>query len=133
MDIYNEVIQRLHTLGATVLSNNDFSVTFAIERAQEEILNDIHHTEMPEGLRYLFIDMAAGYYLHDKKAMGQLAVSGLDFDAAPAKQIKEGDVQITFAGGADGSQTPEQRVDSLIARLTHPDPAQLNRYRRLSW
>lgn len=133
MDIYNDVIERLEMLGVTVLSDNDFAVTFAIERAQEQILNDIHHAEMPKGLRLLFIDFAAGIYLHDMKAMGKLAVTGLDFDAAPAKQIKEGDVQITFAGGADGSQTPEQRVDALINRLTHPNPGQLARFRRLSW
>ncbi len=133
MDIYTDVMMRLSALGVTVLSNSDFTLRFAIRRARDVILNDIHWLEVPDGLRSLFVDLAAGYYLHDMKALGKLSVSGLDFETAPAKQIKEGDVQITFASGADGSQTPEQRLDALISRLIHPDPAELSCYRRITW
>lgn len=133
MDIYSDVTMRLQALGVAVLSDNDFTVRFAVSRARDLILNDIHWTEVPEGLHSLFVDLAAGYYLHDMKALGKLSVSGLDFETAPAKQIKEGDVQITFASGADGSQTPEQRLDALIARLIHPNPVELSCYRRITW
>ena len=75
--------------------------------------------------------MAAGFYLAAKKAAGQLNLEGVDLDAA-VKQIQEGDTSITFAAG-EGSQTPEQRLDSLIDRLTAGREKELVRYRRLIW
>ncbi|MBR6313025.1 MAG: hypothetical protein IKR49_00105 [Clostridia bacterium] len=130
MNIYSDVVLRLESFGVHVLSDNDFALQYAIDRAKEQILNDIHHAQMPDGLKHTFIDMAAGYYLADRKAFGQLGDGGADVTAAAVKQIKEGDVQVTFA---DDVQTPEQRLDALIHTLTHPDPAQLTRFRRLSW
>lgn len=55
----------------------------------------------------------------------------MDLDAA-VKQIQEGDTSVTFAAG-EGSQTPEQRLDSLIDRLTAGREKELVRYRRLIW
>lgn len=132
-DIYSAVLDRLATLGVDGLSDDDKAVRFAVDRTRERILNDINHEEVPEELRHTFIDMAAGTYLYDLKAMGLLQLHELDYATAPAKQIKEGDVQITFASAADGSLTPEARLDRLIHTLTHPDPALLASFRRLVW
>ena len=132
MDILKDVHDRLGSLGFDV-SESDYSVRYAIARAKERILNDINCLEVPDGLRYTFIDMACGYYLHDLKAMGQIDASVLDLMNAPAKQIKEGDVQVTFAAASDGSLTPEARFDKLVNSLIHPDPALLAAYRRLVW
>ncbi|MBR6314268.1 MAG: hypothetical protein IKR49_06500 [Clostridia bacterium] len=132
-DIYSAVLDRLSTLGVDGIGSNDNALTFAIARARERILNDINHQEVPEELRYTFIDMAAGTYLYDLKAMGLLQLHELDYATAPAKQIKEGDVQITFASAADGSLTPEARLDRLIHTLMHPDPALLASFRRMVW
>lgn len=85
----------------------------------------------PEGLENIAVSMAAGFYLAAKKAAGQLNLAGVDLDAA-VKQIQEGDTSITFAAG-EGSQTPEQRLDSLIDRLTAGREKELVRYRRLIW
>lgn len=133
MNITNDVLQRLNSFGVTVLASNDAMLQFAISRAEEMILNDINCSEIPFGLKYTFIDMASGCYLHDQKAMGLLDASVLDLTSAPAKQIKEGDVQITFATSSDGSLTPEARFDQLVQSLIHPDPVLLTRYRRLAW
>ena len=48
------------------------------------------------------------------------------------KSIQEGDTNITFASG-EGSLTPEQRLDVLIARLTADRSREILRYRRLVW
>lgn len=133
MDITSDVCNLLNEYGVFDVSESDLFLDFAIMRAKETILTDIHHDEMPEGLKYTFIAMAAGFYLQDKKAAGQLKLESVDFSSAPAKQIKEGDVQITFATASDGSLTPEARFDALIHKLTHPDHSTLTRYRRLSW
>lgn len=132
-DIYSAVLDRLATLGVDGLSDDDKAVRFAVDRTRERILNDINHEEVPEELRYTFIDMAAGTYLHDMKAMGLLQIQELDYTTAPAKQIKEGDVQITFAAAADGSLTPEARLDRMIHTLSHPDPALFASFRKLVW
>lgn len=85
----------------------------------------------PEGLENIAVSMAAGFFLAAKKAAGQLNLEGVDLDAA-VKQIQEGDTSVTFAAG-EGSQTPEQRLDSLIDRLTAGREKELVRYRRLIW
>lgn len=133
MDILNDVLARLGSLGFDGLTGDTNAVEYAIGRAKERILNDINWLEVPDELRYTFIDMACGYYLHDLKAMGQISPDVLDLSSAPAKQIKEGEVQITFAGPSDGSLTPEARFDRLVQSLIHPDPALLATFRRLVW
>lgn len=132
-DIYSAVLSRLETLGVDGISDDDSAIDFAIGRAKENLLNDIKHEEVPDGLRYTFINMVCGYYLHDLKAMGQISVDVLDLSSAPAKQIKEGEVQITFAGPSDGSLTPEARFDQLVQSLIHPDPVLLAKYRKVVW
>lgn len=133
MDIKADVIALLDGYGVIGTSESDVLLGFAIARAQELILTDIHQDDMPDGLKYTFIAMAAGLYLLDKKAAGQLQLESVDYVSAPAKQIKEGDVQITFASASDGSATPEMRFDALVQKLIHPDPSTLTRHRRLSW
>ncbi|HUM42445.1 MAG TPA: hypothetical protein PKI14_05825, partial [Fervidobacterium sp.] len=66
-----------------------------------------------------------------KKGIGQLQGLDIDIDAA-VKQIQEGDTNVTFAFG-NGSMTPEQRLDSLIAYLMTSGKSQFVHYRRLRW
>lgn len=131
--IEQEVLELLEGYEVTGAVLGDSVLHFSVLRAHEAILNDIKCQEIPEGLHYVFVYMAAGYYLFDKKAVGQLKIADLDLDAAQAKQIKEGDVQITFAAAADGSLTPEARLDRMIHTLSHPDPALFASFRKLVW
>lgn len=134
MDIYNDAVARLGSFGVTLLSSEkDAALVYAIEQAEEWLLNATDCVYVPDGLKHTFIDLACGFYLSDMKAVGFLNPSGVDFSTAPAKDIKEGDVQIAFATASEGAQTPEARFDSLINRLLHPDPGQIARYRRLVW
>ena len=117
MDVYNDVVYRLSQLGYTVPAGDtpDAAVNYAINRAAEKIKANINRTEIPDGLHYTWVDMAAGLFLFDKKTAGQLD-EGFDF-TAPAKKITEGDVSVEFAGADDGSSTPEARFDKLINSL----------------
>lgn len=132
MDIREETARLLEELGVLGVSQDDFILDFSVKHAEEIILTDINHKEMPEGLRYTFVCMAAGFYLQNMKSAGRLQLESVDLADTPAKQIKEGDVQVTFAAASDGSLTPEARLDALIRKLTWPDPSTLTRYRRLS-
>ncbi len=133
MDIYNDVVYRLSQLGYTVPAGDtpDAAVNYAINRAAEKIKANINRTEIPDGLHYTWVDMAAGLFLFDKKTAGQLD-EGFDF-TAPAKKITEGDVSVEFAGADDGSSTPEARFDKLINSLINPPAYLFARFRRFVW
>ena len=126
MDIYNDVTARLLQLGYTVPSFgiSDPAVNYAINLAAEKIKANINRTEIPDGLWHIWIDMAAGLYLFDKKSSGQLS-DNFDFT--------EGDVSVEFAGADDGSSTPEARFDNLINSLINPPAYLFARFRRFVW
>lgn len=133
MEIYDEVINRLSELGYFISSGNvpDIAVDYEIKRAEEKIKANINRAEIPQDLHYVWIDMAVGLFLFDKKAIGGL---GQNFDfAAAAKKITEGDISVEFAGTTDGSSTPEERFDNLIKSLINPPAYLFARFRRLVW
>lgn len=133
MAIYDDVVARLGALGYTVNAGEapDGAVMYAINRAAEKIKANINRTEIQEGLHYTWVDMAAGFFLFEKKASGQLG-EGFDF-SSPAKKITEGDVSVEYAGASDGSNTPEARFDKLLDSLISPPEQIYARFRRLVW
>lgn len=129
MDIYNDVVVRLGQLGYTVQTGTapDAAVDYSINRAAEKIKANINRTDIPEGLHYTWVDMAAGLFLFDKKAAGQLG-EAFDF-STPTKKITEGDVSVEF----DGGSTPEARFDKLLKTLIDPPAYLFARFRRFIW
>jgi len=123
-----EVIVLLHQFGLTAVERDPL-LDFVIQNVTQTIKNETNQSAIPEGLKNTAIYMAAGQYLNLKKGSGQL--EGFDLDAVE-KQIQEGDTSITFAIG-DGSKTPEQRLDGLIAFLMNSGTNQFSAYRRLRW
>ena len=133
MALYEDVVARLASLGYAVTATDtpDAAVNYSINRAEAFIKSQINRTEIPEGLYYIHIDMAAGLFLKDKKACNQLGTA-FDF-AAPAKSISEGDVSVTFAGASDGSLTPEARFDNMVNAFIKPPQSVFAAFRRLEW
>lgn len=132
-DIYTDVVARLASLGYAVTATDtpDAAVTYSINRAAEKIKANINHMDIPDSLHYTLVDMAAGLFLFDKKAAGQL---GEDFDfTAYAKKITEGDVSVEFTGASDGNLTPEARFDKLLNNLINPPAYLFARFRRFIW
>lgn len=128
--VYEAVAARLAMLGYTVTEADQSGLEYLIQKCEADILANINHRELPDGLFCTLVDMAAGQFLFDKKAAGDL--EGFDFDT-PAKSITEGDVSITFAGASDGASSVESRFDVLLDRLMHPAESTLAAYRRLRW
>lgn len=121
----------LAALGLTG-AEEDPLLALAAENTLHKIQNETGaQIPFPAGLENIADSMAAGEYLRIKKAAGQLALEGVDLDAA-VKQLQEGDTSVTYAAG-EGSQTPEQRLDGLIETLTAGRARELARYRRLVW
>lgn len=130
MEICPKVIERLGSL--EVAAAPDMSVNFAIEQARALITTNINQNEVPDRLETVFVEMACGLYLKVLKATGRLDLESVNFDA-PAKTIKEGDVQVTFAAASDGTLTPEARFDALVDSMIHPPSHVFTRFRRLVW
>lgn len=131
--IYSEVEKRLKALGVHHAAESDYAIIYAADNAATTIKNETNLDIVPEGLKFVWVDMAAGYFLQEKKSLGQLKICGVDLSETPAKSITEGDVSITFASASDGVKSPEARLDELINRLINPPQSAYAKYRRLQW
>lgn len=110
-------------------AENDGLLDLIINNVEYKVLNETNTVlPMPEGLESIAVYMAIGEYLSFKKTSGHL--ESIDLELA-IKQIQEGDTNIQYAIG-EGSQTPEQRLDSLITFLSNR-ASELVKYRRLVW
>lgn len=129
MDILATVITRLAALGYSVIDTDSAALEYNISKAEAQLKAETNQREVPEGLFYVWVDMAAGLFLTDKKAAGALA-EVYDFDA-PAKSISEGDTSVTFAIADTGSF--EDQFDAMLAKMITPDPDLIIAHRRLVW
>ena len=128
ISLREKIIAFLTAMGITE-AENDSLLDLIINNAQYKVLNETNTVlPMPEGLESIAVYMAIGEYLSFKKTSGQL--ESIDLELA-IKQIQEGDTNIQYAIG-EGSQTPEQRLDSLITFLSNR-ASELAKYRRLVW
>ena len=124
-----DVISRLESFGYTVTDGDSWMIGFAVQKVESSIKNKCNITLIPDGLHYTAVDKVCGEFLFTKKQSGQLV--GFDMSTA-VKQVQAGDTNITFAIG-QGSMTPEQRLDSLIAYLTTRGDGDFVCYRKIKW
>lgn len=132
MDVYEAVVLRLAMLGYQVKEDDKPAIDYLTSKCRVELLADIHHKDVPDGLIYTLADMVAGFFLQDKLDAGTLEIDGLDFSAA-VKSITEGDISITASGASDGSLSPEARFIAALASMVHPSEHILGAFRRLKW
>lgn len=130
LDVHEGVISRLTGLGYAP-DVSDPAIGYDVQRAADYIRIATNRSDVPEELERVWIDLAAGYYLADRRAAGQEGAQ--NSDGAPVKRITEGDVTVEFAGESDGVLTPDARLEKLIDSLTHPPREVFIRYRRLAW
>lgn len=104
----------------------DVVLGFLIRKTTGYILTSCNINEIPTSFYEAAVDMVCVEYLREQKNSGQLG--GFDYSAA-VKAIQEGDTNITFS---DGSSTPEQRLDALLAYLSRGYESLVD-YRRLKW
>jgi len=129
VDVLAAVTARLSALGYSVNEADNAALDYSIKKAEAALRAAANQPEVPEGLFYVWADMAAGLFLADKKASGALN-EVFDF-SAPAKSISEGDTSVSFAI-TDGG-TFETQFDAMLAKLIHPDPDLILAFRRLVW
>ena len=129
MDVFSAVTARLAALGYSVAEADGAALEYNIKKAETTLKARTNRLEVPEGLFYVWADMAAGLFLSDKKAAGTLS-EVYDFEA-PAKSISEGDTSVTFAIADTGSF--EEQFDAMLEKLVNPDGALIAAFRRLAW
>lgn len=125
------VKDRLKSLGYAVKADDEFALTFCVEKVRSTIKNEINWQDVPEGLEHIAVDMAAGEFLLSKKTFAPNDLVGFDLDYA-VKQIQTGDTNTVFATG-EGSLTPEQRLTAFINYLLSYGKAEFNSFRRIRW
>ena len=125
------VKQRLAAFGYEIKDGDEMLLSFSVQKAESTIKNDCNVADVPEGLFSIAVDMAVGEFLLAKKTFAPVDIEGLDLDTA-VKQIQQGDTNTVFAVG-EGSQTAEQRLDSLIDRLLNGGREQFSCDRRIRW
>lgn len=126
-----QVKERLQSFGYELQDGDETILAFCISKVEATIKNDCNVSEIPEGLVYIAIDMACGEFLTAKKTFSPDSIAGLNLDYA-IKQIQEGDTNTVFATG-EGTQTPEQRLNTFLNWLLTYGRDEFSCYRRLRW
>lgn len=109
--------ERLSDLGYEIEESETELLVRALERAEATIMNYCNCECVPEELRFVALDMAAGEYLLAAKCKGD-AMQGV-------KSVSEGDVTVSF-----GDKTP---VEALVDTLLSGSREELLSFRRIKW
>lgn len=125
------VKERLKSFGYEVKADEEFALTFCVEKVRNTIKNDTNQPDVPEGLESIAVDMAVGEFLLSKKTFAPDDLTNFDLNYA-VKQIQTGDTNTVFAVG-DANLTPEQRLNTFINYLLSYGKAEFSAYRRLRW
>lgn len=125
------VKNRLKFFGYEVKADDEFVLTFCVEKVRSTIKNEINWQDVSEGLEHIAVDMAVGEFLLSKKTFTPNDLVGFDLDYA-VKQIQTGDTNTVFATG-EGSLTPEQRLTAFINYLLSYGKDEFNSFRRIRW
>ena len=125
------VKKRLASFGYEVKADDEFALTFCMEKVRSTIKNEINWADVPEGLEHIAVDMTVGEFLLSKKTFAPDDLTGLDLDYA-VKQIQTGDTNTVFDVGS-ATQTPEQRLTTFINYLLSHGKDEFNSFRRIRW
>lgn len=121
------ITERLKSFGYEVTEDDDWMLTFCMEKVTKTIMNYCNVSTIPEDLNPTAIDMVCGEFLRIKRQTGQLQIGGLDFSGI-VTSIKQGDTSVSFSSG----MSDEEKVDTLIEYLADGKDDLLC-YRRMYW
>ena len=125
------VKERQKTFGYEVKTDDEFALTFCVEKVRNTIKSETNLSDVPQGLEYHAVDMACGEFLLMKKTFAPDDLANFDLTYA-VKQIQTGDTNTVFGVG-DSTMTPEQRLNNFINYLLSCCKAEYSAYRVLKW
>ena len=128
-DITQTVINKIEVITGEKFSDSDlFLLEESIEKVRYYIKNKTNQSEVPKGLKYVFIDRVLGEYLTFKLKVGQLTVNSLNFSRI-AKEISEGDTKVVF----ENTATTGDKFEVFLSYLSTYGEEEFYKYRRLVW
>ena len=125
-DIEHGVIAKLLKLG--IEEPDNFILENSIEKVKLYILNKSNQKQVPENLKYVWIERAIGEYLVFMLRIGKLEIDALDFGRI-AKEISEGDTKVAY----DNTKTTGDKFEVYTMYLQTYGEDEIKRYRRLVW
>lgn len=125
-DIEHEVISKLSKLGIDEIDN--FILENSIEKIKLYIVNKSNQKQVPENLKYVWIERVIGEYLLFMLRVGKLEIDALDFGRI-AKEISEGDTKVAY----DNTKTTGDKFEVYTMYLQMYGEDEIKRYRRLVW
>lgn len=120
------VLKRLETLGYECAEGDEFLTAFSIQKIENTIKNECNVTEIPDGLKYIAVDMICGEILLNKKQTNLLG-DNFSIDSA-LKSIKLGDTTVQLDDESD-----ESKLNVLINHLINYGTDEFICYRKLKW
>ena len=125
-DIEHGVISKLLKLG--IEEPDNFILENSIEKIKLYIINKTNQKQVPENLKYVWIERAIGEYLVFMLRIGKLEIDALDFGRI-AKEISEGDTKVAY----DNTKTTGDKFEVYTMYLQTYGEDEIKRYRRLVW
>ena len=125
-DIEHGVIAKLLKLGIDEPDN--FILENSIEKIKLYIINKSNQKQVPENLKYVWIERVIGDYLVFMLRIGKLKIDALDFGRI-AKEISEGDTKVAY----DNTKTTGDKFEVYTTYLQTYNEDEIKRYRRLVW
>ena len=125
-DIEHGVIDKLLKLGIDEPDN--FILENSIEKVKLYIINKSNQKQVPENLKYIWIERVIGEYLVFMLRIGKLEIDALDFGRI-AKEISEGDTKVSY----DNTKTSGDKFEAYTTYLQTYNEDEIKRYRRLVW
>jgi hypothetical protein len=123
--LHNQTAEFLRSLGLSE-PEKDPLLHFATTAARNSILNSTNQHELCQDLFDIAVFRAAGEYLRLLHAAGKLDAEAMVIADDAVKQIKEGEVSVTFFEG-------EMNFAQLIDWLSTYGADGLGRFRRMQW
>ena len=125
-DIEHGVVAKLLKLGIDEPDN--FILENSIEKVKLYIINKSNQKQVPENLKYVWIERVIGEYLVFMLRIGKLEIDALDFGRI-AKEISEGDTKVAY----DNTKTSGDKFEVYTTYLQTYNEDEIKRYRRLVW
>lgn len=125
-DIEHGVIAKLLKLG--IEDPDNFILENSIEKIKLYIINKTNQKQVPENLKYVWIERVIGEYLVFMLRIGKLEIDALDFGRI-AKEISEGDTKVAY----DNTKTTGDKFEVYTMYLQTYGEDEIKRYRRLVW
>lgn len=127
-DITEEVKKYIESVGYEIVETDSFLISEAIEKVKNKIRNKTNQKEVPQGLKYAWVNQSVGEFLNFKLKIGKLQIESLNFGRI-AKEITDAGVKVSY----DDTMTTGAKFESYLNNLLTYGEDQFYRYRRFVW